>query len=324
MTFEDESERTPSPLGPDGGSPFDPRGDAGADRDPGPRSSPEVPFTGTAFGSPTWGSAPEPPPGPVWNPDSGPVVEPVPGQAMLPEVPPRRRPPYLRYALILLVAFVTVGTIAYLRRPDPIQQLGEQVFARVPGDARDALVSDLRSAVGNQLDNLSAVDQRTRVSTMIRDGYARLGDAQLGRRLQLEVKALDRSDAAACAAYGRASFGSGSMPPDVALNLINALDTADLTEWYQLAVQAIKADVAGTTPARSVSQADFVAAFRPVINQLSASEAATITAVTQDLAGSSDADVCRAVRIIYDTTVATAGIDLATVSLFDLQGTSGP
>jgi hypothetical protein len=319
MTFEDEAERTPSPAEPAAGSPLDPPGPAGTGAGPAAGPSPEVPPA--LEPAPAW--APEPPPGPVWNPDAGSLVEPVSGTPAPPVAPPRRRP-FLLYAVILLVAFATVGTIAYLRKPDPIQQLGEQVFAKIPGDARDALVSDLRSAVGNRLDNLSAADQRTQVSTMIKDGYARLDDASLSRRLQLEVKALDQADPAACAAYGRASFGSASMPPDVALNLISSLDPTDLTEWYRLAMQAIKADVAATAPTRSVSNADFVAAFRPVINQLSAGQDATIAAVTQDLARATDDQVCQAVRFIYDATVATPGIDLATISLFDLEGTSGP
>lgn len=237
---------------------------------------------------------------------------------------PRRSRRYLRAALSLLIVFTIAGVFAYVRRPDPLIELGTQLFTRIPADQRDSLTEDLSDAIGDRLDGKSTQEQFALAQRLVASGYARLGDAQLIRRIELLVKALNNVDEVVCSDFGRASLGSRAIDPEVAIHLLDGLAVADLTEWYQLAVAAAKAEVADSPPARTVPDSEATAIFERVTANWTDADRTTVGSVTADLVAASDHDVCVAIRLVYKSVLAAPDADLAKISLYDIQAAAKP
>ncbi|TAJ99319.1 MAG: hypothetical protein EPO36_12405 [Chloroflexota bacterium] len=241
------------------------------------------------------------------------------GPGSAPGEPSRRRSTLGRWVLIGVVIVVVSAVSAYLRRPEPVTQLGMDMFARIPSEQRDALTDDLRAAVGGRFDAMSTSEARTEVAALVQAGFARLDDARLARHLDLLVTAIFRAKEATCASFGRSSLGGTAVDEAVVLDLVNALETADLEEWYRLSVDAIAAEMAGEPPARTVSDAEVELALQPVYESWTVAEQEVVAVVIANLATASDADVCRAVRLAYDGTNLVPEADQAIISLYDMQ-----
>jgi hypothetical protein len=99
--------------------------------------------------------------------------------------------------------------------------------------------------------------------------------------------------------------------------MIGGLETTSFGRWIEINVQAIEAQQTGATPARNVSSTASQAMYQGLLGALPSKDIATITLVTSG-GTAADADVCTAMRDLYNAGRTLGPTDLATFALIDV------
>jgi hypothetical protein len=204
---------------------------------------------------------------------------------------------------------------------DPqMADLADKVYAGLPPDARRDLATELERLLGDRVAGKTPTQIATEAALATARGFARLDDATLVRRLELQTTALDRATTRACAAFMRMAFGGvTAFDLSVAAELVLQLDESELTEWYRLSLDAIRAELNGTPARRSVTDDEFFAAFTPISDRWSAADIALINAVTSSPATATDEDVCRVAKLVYGDLGILTPADRAVIALYDIN-----
>jgi len=174
--------------------------------------------------------------------------------------------------------------------------------ARLPSDVQANLEKRINTAVGTSLDGLSDTDKQARILTLIKAGLPRLDAATLLHRVQLEAAAVRAVDVATCATFARTGT-TGTTDADAAAKVIAALDTTSYGAWIEINVEAVEAQTAGAPAVRTISATDSDAMFKAVFAKMSATDIATLSALS---AGTEETDpaACASIRALYAAGIA--------------------
>ena len=243
-----------------------------------------------------------------------------------PPAPKRRRPLWVlggiggaAISAGAIGAKFLLGTVAVGALSGTISAIFVGPLDRLPADVRAGYEQRLQAAVGMRLDGMSDEQKSRAAQKWVTDGILRLDDARVVRRLELQTMALGMTDTATCAQYGRASFGAQQFSSSTAERMISALDTAHLTEWMGIMVEAVEAEARGAPARVTVTEASANGVIQAMIRRLPQS--------TQTLVGNavnglfpSDTQVCDAIRTIYATTIGLPERSRVIVARYDIQG----
>jgi hypothetical protein len=286
----------------------------------GPPSDRAAPATAAPSDVTTFGS-PDPAPFPMSA--SAPVTPPsLPSSWPEPQPSPARRS-RVRAAIVGIGAVVVVlggkillGVVAGAVVTSTLGAVFGSPFQRLPTEQRTQLEARLTAAVGSSLDGLSDTDKQARIVTLLKAGLPRLSDTILIERVQLFTTALQGADPSSCAAVARGSFLA--RPDDAAAaKVIGGLETTSFGRWIEINVQAIEAQKSGTPAARTVASTASQAMYQALLGALPSTDIATITLVTSG-GTAADADVCTAMRDLYNAGRTLGPTDLATFALIDV------
>ena len=269
---------------------------------------PAGPPPGPQPASPWTATPPAPPDGPAFQAP--------------PPSPKRRTWPraVLAAVLVVLVAAIVRGVVAVATRADPLDAAAYELVQTLPSESRDRIKEELKATVASSTQGLSSEQARARISDLTVKGFARLDDQRAIRRLELQVAALNAADPATCAAFGRASIaGTLSGERDLAIRLIRALKPAELEEWFELSIAAIKLEQAGQPAAQRVTDADFERVMTPVFEAYSEAEATALQNVSSNPKSVTDAEVCSVIRRLYTAAVQLPPNDRVIVARYDIQ-----
>jgi hypothetical protein len=198
--------------------------------------------------------------------------------------------------------------------------IADDLFKGVPEAARDEFRDAYRELLADRMQGKNALQIANETAELTRKGFARLGDDDLVRRLDLQTLALGRASTEDCAAFMRMGLGGiGNIDLAVAGRIVLELDGDELVEWYRLSIKALRAQLAESPAARIASQADFEAAFGDIAARWNQSEVDLVTSVTANPASASDADVCRLADLIYGHLDVLSDADYATLALYDIS-----
>jgi hypothetical protein len=189
---------------------------------------------------------------------------------------------------------------------------------RLPSDVKEEYTRRLEAAVGNQLNGLSDAEKTTRVEDILLAGYARLSDDRLVRRLELQTLALHRTDDATCAAFGRIGLEGAVGSGEVAVKMLDALGQSATIEWIGINVEAVEAEGRGSPDPIIVSATESDRAYEELIASLSASELESFTLLSSG-GESTDAELCQAVRTLYDASLRLDAQSLEVMARIDIQ-----
>lgn len=189
---------------------------------------------------------------------------------------------------------------------------------RLPTDVREAYEQRLEAAAGSQLDGLSDAQIATKIDGWLTGGYPRLDDAKLIRHLELAVQALNATDEATCAAFGRNSLAGVAFSDEFEAKLIGALDPAATTEWVGLNVDAIEAELRGSPEPLAVSAAESDALVTRLLARQPEAEIATLAALA-DGESATDPETCVAIRSLYNGILVLDPADKALMARIDVQ-----
>lgn len=189
---------------------------------------------------------------------------------------------------------------------------------RLPADVRNGYEQRLEAAVGNRFDGLSDAETGKRVEKLIFDGMLRLGDERLVRHLELQIDALHRTGDATCASFGRQSFGGVAIADATSDALISSLETNGLVEWIGINVEAIEAETRGSPDKITVAESEVNRVFEAIVGGMTETELATISAINSG-GTATDADVCAAIRSLYDKTQVLEPTLEAIMARYDIQ-----
>jgi hypothetical protein len=271
-------------------------------------------------------------PGPTEAPQATAVDAPGPGEAGSSDEPEGRTRTAGLFVVVLVVAILgaaagsaIVGAVLSWRDAasavDPeLAAIADQVYAGLPPGTRQELAAELERLMGDRLEGKTPRQIATEVAEATRLGLARLDDATLVRRLELQATALERASTAGCAAFMRMAFGGTSaLDLSVAAQVVLQLSEAELNEWYALSLDGLRAELDGTPPRRSVSDDQFLTAFAPISERWTAADVALINAVTNDPASATDADACRMATLVYGDLELLSPGARAIVALYDIN-----
>ncbi len=189
-------------------------------------------------------------------------------------------------------------------------------WERLPSDTRSQLERRLEAALGDSIKGLSDADASARVDAAVTAGQARLDDPTLVRRFRLLTAAVASADGTTCAAFARADVAGHKLDPVIAQKLIDSLDTARLSEWFEINVEAIEAQQRGAPATRSVPLEASQAMFIALDARVSASDTATLIGLANGTP-ESDAAACAAERSFY---VAGLQLDPTNLAVLALSG----
>jgi hypothetical protein len=286
----------------------------------GPPSDRAAPSTAAPSDMTTSGS---PDPAPVPMSASSPVTPPaLPSSWPEPQPIPARRS-RVRAAIVGIGAVVVVlggkillGVVTGAVVSSTLGAVFGSPFQRLSSEQRTQLEARLTAAVGSSFDGLSDADKQARILTLLKAGLPRLSDTILIERVQLFTTALQGADPSSCAAVARGSL-LGRPDEAAAEKVIGGLETTSFGRWVEINVQAIEAEKSGAPPARTVSSTASEAMYQAILGVLSGKDTATITLVTTG-GTAADADVCTAMRDLYNAGRTLGPADLATFALSDV------
>jgi hypothetical protein len=281
-----------------------------------PVADPAEPAAAPPPPEPATGHVPPPIPPPVW-----------PGGA--PEtvvVPPASRPKGRILAAGGIVAAVVIGLALKFVLPLVVGGVVGSALSgafggpweRLPSDVRDVYEQRLETAAGSQLDGLSDTQIATKIDGWLAGGYPRLDDAKLIRHLELAVQALNATDEATCAAFGRTSLVGAAFPDAAEAKLVGALDSSSTIEWVGLNVDAIEADLRGSPDPVAVSAAESDALVTRLLDRMSEAELATFAALGGG-GSATDPETCGAIRALYNGILVLEPADKALMARIDVQ-----
>jgi len=147
----------------------------------------------------------------------------------------------------------------------------------------------------------------------------RLDDASLVRRLKLQTRAIDGAAEADCGAFSRASLAGKQVSGDIGLRVIANLDGQALAEWMDLQADAIEAELASAPPQHRVTDSDVDTTLQSIFAGMDQAMIDRIVAVNDHPATSSDAEVCAAVRAIYDSGVTLTTPEIELLARYDVS-----
>jgi hypothetical protein len=270
-------------------------------------------------------------PPPATDPSPSPPAEALPPPA--PDAPPKPRAKSgMPLALVIVIAAV-VGTGVWFVEStlvhsiqgvfDPTVALGNQVLDRLTPEAKDRLRTRMTALYGERMKAMSASEAEQESARLTSAGYLRLDDEHHLRRLQLLDQAVLATDTATCATLARVGFAGGSPDAQLAAKVIGNLDPAALEEWIGLSLDAAAAELAQSPPARTVTEDQFDALLERLAGVIPADTLELIGRVSSNPTGSTDQDLCNAIRGLYAGVLAAAPSDAVLFSLYDLGGSTG-
>jgi hypothetical protein len=292
----------------------------------GPGGEGEPPQWGTPQPDATPPGAPPPPPGAPQSPSSTPEWSSAPWIDPNATPPPKKRPKALLLGVLGLGAalIATVGgkfLLGFLAASvvgSAVSGLFGGPWDRLPSDVRSGYEQRLEAAVGKQLEGLSDADAKKKVEDWLAAGYLRLDDGRLIRHLDLEIEALGRAEEATCAAFGREAITGQTVSDDTGSKLISSLEQPALVEWIGLNVDAIEAELRGSPNPTRITDDESTAVLNELIEGLGQGELETFAAL--DSGGTAtDAEVCHAVRLLYNTAKKLDPDSKAIMARFDVQ-----
>ena len=291
-----------------------------------PESSPPAPEQPTPARTPAASSSS------TWTPPEGSVPPVAPGDLGWPpadgsaaEAPAPRRPKAAILGAIGVVAAVAVAIGVKVLPFFAAGVIGSALsgvfggpFDRLPSDVRGGYEQRLETAIGDRLEGLSDAEAGARIEQMLFAGLTRLPDDRIVRHLDLQVRALRVTSEATCAAFGRQSLGGLTINDDTSNDLIGSLDDAALAEWIGINVEAIEAESRGTPDQRFVTDAEVADVFDSIVGGLTPGQLNTISIVSNG-GTAADADVCSAIRALYDETQDLDPVGKAAMARYDIQ-----
>ena len=192
-------------------------------------------------------------------------------------------------------------------------------FEKLSSEDRKALSDRFDRMLAGKLDGLSQQQIEDRVVELVRGGLPRLDDASLVRRLRLQTTAIDAATEADCSAFSRASLAGQPVSSDIGLRVIANLDGKQLADWMDVQADAIEAELASAPPQRRVTQGDVETTLQSIFGGMDQAMIDRIVAVNDHPATSTDADVCAAVRAIYDSGVTLTTPDIELLARYDVS-----
>jgi hypothetical protein len=220
---------------------------------------------------------------------------------------------------VLVMAGLALRTIVTQTAVDYAAQFFGGPLQRLPADQREALGLRFDTMLGDRFDGMSNQEIAADLERLVRGGMPRLDDARLVTRLQLQTKGLDAMTEAECAEFGRPSMSGQPVPNSVGQTLMKHLEAADLGVWLDIAADAVEAELAGTSPARRVSDAEAEQVFKEVFEGVEGETLTLITDVSANQATATDADVCTAIRTIYDLSLELASPSIELLARYDIS-----
>jgi hypothetical protein len=187
----------------------------------------------------------------------------------------------------------------------------------LPSDVRSDYEARLQAAVGDQIKGLPEAQAADRIQAMVRQGLTRVDSQALVRHLTLEVAALDATDVATCAAFGRASISGQTQKADVGQRLVSALDAESYQEYVGINIAGVEAEARQSPPVRPVDPSGDAILGR-LLAGLPSAQLATLQAMATSSAATSDAAACAVIRSVYDAVVRLSPADLAIVARVDV------
>ena len=280
---------------------------------PGPDPGPAVPWE-----QPTGAALPTSEPGP---PGAEPPLEA--GTLWQPIGKPRGRGKRIAVAAIAVIAVLVVvayiGSAINRAQSDFASTFYGGVYQKLSEPDRKALSARFDKALGSELDGMSQQQIQTHVAGLVKNGLPRLDDAALVRHLRLQTQALDAASEADCGAFARASLAGQPVANETGGRVIVNLDGQRLAEWISLQADAIEAELASSPPPRRVTDADVQTTLRSIFGGMDQPTIDTIVAANDHPATASDAEVCAAVRAIYDRGVTLTTPDLELLARYDVS-----
>ncbi len=180
----------------------------------------------------------------------------------------------------------------------------------LPVESRSALEARLTAVRPTNFDGLSSQQRADWAEEFTWKGLVRLDDAALTARFRLRASAVGHMPEATCATFWR---NMKNRVPTTDL-VLSALSVDQRRDWYEIAVEAIEAQVSGTPVPRVVTLDEV-----RVIAAKSRSLATPEELLALDSPATSDAAECASIRAVNATTLRLPAADLATVSRQEVQ-----
>jgi hypothetical protein len=221
----------------------------------------------------------------------------------------------IRVAIVAIVVWLAVGAIAGAVATPTLGAVFGPSYGSLPAEQRQAL--DARFAVvAAGIRGGSGAELKAKVQRLVDGGMPRLDDALLAEHERLWAAAFAGTDTTTCATVARATLTGNPYPPELDRMLASQGPTA-YGRWLDILVTAMEAQVAGSPPARSVTQDASDAMFARLFAQLSPEDMATMSAEQDGIAQSDDA-VCAAQRHFLAAVLQLEPADVVTYEIWSV------
>jgi hypothetical protein len=127
-----------------------------------------------------------------------------------------------------------------------------------------------------------------------RAGFRRLDDAALLAKLELDRKILASAEPGACAAFCRGKISTEQLHA-----MLGKIEVPDIERWYDLIVQAVRADVEGV-PLRSADPGRINQSLASILNALPEKDSRKFRRIMAGYDRASDEEVCWSERTLRD------------------------
>ena len=152
-----------------------------------------------------------------------------------------------------------------------------------------------------ELKSMSSEEQNKRSSAMVqefsrvhlRSGLRRLGDSALLTKLDVDRKLFALAAPDVCAALSH-----GTIAPEQMDALLGQLDRAEIDQYFDLLIQAIRADAEGTPAERSADHEAVSRSFEGIASGLPEPDAAKLRQTMSSYSVASDEEVCWSERVL--------------------------
>jgi exonuclease VII small subunit len=152
-----------------------------------------------------------------------------------------------------------------------------------------------------QLDEVEDAGQAFELGMKLSEnGMRKLDTASLERRMAILARVVDRMDIEGCALLVRGERGEALRGADVLTAALAELDAQTISEWFDLAFEAVLAELRGA-PTPPFDDNDIEKAMNALIDLLPASEAERFADALRSLPEGGDEDVCWAGKTLYQS-----------------------
>lgn len=191
-------------------------------------------------------------------------------------------------------------------------------WERLPADVQSDYERRIVAAVGNRLDGLEDAERVSRIEALVKGGLPRLSDDRLVERLGFQTTALNNANESICAAFGRQSLAGTAVDSDTATALFASLETEDIVDLVGIAVEAVEAETSGFPEPVLADEAEASVLIESVLVSMTEAEVQTIADVSQG-GTATDAEVCGAIRSLYDSAATLDPASQVLMARIDIQ-----